>query len=216
MRKLLTFVIGLILFSTAFCFAEQIKVYPITKKEVSVFANCSRFQPTIFPLPNLNPAPDVGDPAPDFSLKTLDGSKTYTLYDYTGNVIWLDWFSVNWEDCVAELPHLNDMATGYKTTHPNNKFFIICCFDKASKCQTFQDQYPSLIFLTDYPDKETFYAYTHDYYVPLNYVLRKNLVVHYWCEGFDETEGRQKFEEAYEYQGFKQTTWGSIKRQYLK
>ncbi len=37
-------------------------------------------------------AVNVGDPAPDFTLKDIDNVKTYHLYDYMGNAIFLNWF----------------------------------------------------------------------------------------------------------------------------
>lgn len=37
-------------------------------------------------------APEIGDPAPDWTLPNLDNNQNYHLYDYMGKVVWLNWF----------------------------------------------------------------------------------------------------------------------------
>lgn len=47
---------------------------------------------------------NVGDKAPDFTLKTLDGKKTHTMKDYRGKVVLLNLWASWCKGCKKEMP----------------------------------------------------------------------------------------------------------------
>ncbi|MBF0472201.1 MAG: TlpA family protein disulfide reductase, partial [Nitrospirae bacterium] len=55
----------------------------------------------------------VGSPAPDFSLKDING-KTITLTSIKGNVIGLEFFATWCPPCRDSIPHLNNLYARYK------------------------------------------------------------------------------------------------------
>ena len=55
----------------------------------------------------------IGTPAPDFSFKTLDG-KIFTLSDYRGKVVLINFWRVGCPPCRDELPWLEEMHKKYK------------------------------------------------------------------------------------------------------
>jgi peroxiredoxin len=55
----------------------------------------------------------VGKPAPDFSLKGLDG-KDVKLEDFKGNVLVFDFWATWCPPCVAAMPGLNELAAEFK------------------------------------------------------------------------------------------------------
>lgn len=58
----------------------------------------------------------VGDLAPDFELRTLDG-KSIKLSDYRGKPVHLVFWSVDCVYCVQELPHVQEVYNNYKADY---------------------------------------------------------------------------------------------------
>jgi peroxiredoxin len=54
-----------------------------------------------------------GASAPDFSLKSAEGS-TVHLSDYLGKVVLIDFWSTTCDPCMAEMPHLVDLYKAHK------------------------------------------------------------------------------------------------------
>lgn len=66
---------------------------------------------TLFVLPAF--AAKVNSPAPDFTLKDLDG-KTVSLKGLKGKVVFLNFWATNCPPCIAEIPDLNTLNREYK------------------------------------------------------------------------------------------------------
>lgn len=64
--------------------------------------------------------PKIGSTAPDFELPTLDGSKTYSLKDFKGKVVLLNFWASWCTGCKAEMPEFIKIQEEYK-----DKGFII-------------------------------------------------------------------------------------------
>ena len=61
----------------------------------------------------LEPAPEVGRPAPDFTLKDLDGN-TVRLSDLQGKVVFINFFATWCPACRAEMPEIEALHQKYK------------------------------------------------------------------------------------------------------
>jgi peroxiredoxin len=61
----------------------------------------------------LDPEPQIGSPAPDFTLKTLDGSQI-KLSDLRGQTILLSYWATWCIPCLEELPALNGLQEEYR------------------------------------------------------------------------------------------------------
>ncbi|HEX2623170.1 MAG TPA: TlpA disulfide reductase family protein [Phototrophicaceae bacterium] len=59
----------------------------------------------------MRPPGIMNQPAPDFTLTTLDGSKTVTLKDYLGRVVFINFWGTWCPPCVEELPTLQKFAS---------------------------------------------------------------------------------------------------------
>ncbi len=54
-----------------------------------------------------------GQPAPDFTLKDLEG-KSYTLSELKGKVVLLDFWATWCKPCVVSIPHLNKLSLRFQ------------------------------------------------------------------------------------------------------
>jgi cytochrome c biogenesis protein CcmG/thiol:disulfide interchange protein DsbE len=64
----------------------------------------------LVPLPLLA---QEGQPAPDFTLKDLEG-KSYTLSELKGKVVLLDFWATWCRPCVVSIPHLNELNSRFQ------------------------------------------------------------------------------------------------------
>jgi peroxiredoxin len=61
----------------------------------------------------LEPAPEVGHPAPDFTLKDLDGN-VVRLNDFRGKVVFINFWATWCPPCRAEMPEIEALHQEYK------------------------------------------------------------------------------------------------------
>ena len=62
---------------------------------------------------NLDPAPVVGHPAPDFTLRTLDGQEV-KLSDFKGQPVIVNFWATWCGPCRIEMPHLQAAYTSHQ------------------------------------------------------------------------------------------------------
>jgi|DewCreStandDraft_2_1066082.scaffolds.fasta_scaffold49750_2 cytochrome c biogenesis protein CcmG/thiol:disulfide interchange protein DsbE len=72
----------------------------------------SRVPPEAANPGNLPPAPQVGHPAPDFSLRTTEGV-TITLSALRGRPVMINFWATWCPPCRAEIPHIQDASVRY-------------------------------------------------------------------------------------------------------
>ncbi len=75
-----------------------------------------------------------GDKAPDFTLKTLEGTKTYTMQNFKGEVVLLNLWASWCKGCKKEMPEFFELQKSYKKSF---KIVTVSVDDKASKSQKF-------------------------------------------------------------------------------
>ena len=63
---------------------------------------------------NLPPAPEVGHPAPDFTLTDLEGNRV-TLSDFRGKVVFINFWATWCPPCRAEMPEIEAVYQEYKS-----------------------------------------------------------------------------------------------------
>jgi peroxiredoxin len=76
----------------------------------------------------------LGAPAPDFSVMSIDG-KTYKLTDLQGKTVVLNFWFTACMPCREEMPGLNELVKTYKSDP--NVVFIAITFDEADKVKAF-------------------------------------------------------------------------------
>ncbi len=95
-------------------------ILAITLVTLIVIQGCSNNAPdagkgasTAAQAGELEPAPEVGHPAPDFTLKDLDGN-TVRLSDLQGKVVFINFWATWCPPCRAEMPEIEAVHQEYK------------------------------------------------------------------------------------------------------
>lgn len=82
-----------------------------------------------------------GSPAPDFTLTDIDGN-TFSLSDFRGQVVILEFFATYCGSCIDEIPHLKTIQ---RTQNLNRAFVIIALSiwdqDTNERLRQFRDDY---------------------------------------------------------------------------
>jgi len=61
----------------------------------------------------LEAAPEIGHPAPDFTLNDLDGNEV-SLSDFRGKVVFLNFWAIGCPPCRFEMPEMEELYQEYK------------------------------------------------------------------------------------------------------
>ena len=79
----------------------------------------------------------LGTPAKDFTLKTLDATKTHTLKEFRGNVVLVNLWAAWCRGCKKEMPEFVKLQKSYKKGF---KLITINLDDDPKKAQKFLDK----------------------------------------------------------------------------
>lgn len=151
---------------------------------------------------------ELGDTATDFTLYNTDGNRV-SLYDYSGKVIALNFFSTTCGGCREELPHLEKNI--WRVYQSKGVQVLGISLGHSSGLQatidTYDLTYPILLD-TDLTAWNKYQATN----VPLNLIIDKDMVIQYRVTGYyRESDIIAKLEELIT-TSVKQSIWGSIKR----
>jgi DsbE subfamily thiol:disulfide oxidoreductase len=99
----------------------------------------------------------VGKPAPEFTLKTLDGARTVTLSELRGKKVLINFWASWCPPCVEETPALIE---AYKQLNdPNVAFVAIGMQDETANLQKFAKDYGIPYIVVEDPDGKVGDAY---------------------------------------------------------
>lgn len=98
-----------------------------------------------------------GKPAPQFTLRTLDGSRTVSLTELRGKVVLINFWASWCPPCVEETPDL--VAAYSQIADPNVVFVGIGMQDENAKLQTFAAEYKIPYLVVEDPEGKVGDAY---------------------------------------------------------
>ena len=136
----------------------------------------------------------LNDPAPQFTLKDMDG-KTVNLSDFKGKVVILDFWATWCGPCIASMPGMQKMVNKYKDD-PNVKFLFVDTWqtedDKVANAKKFiaDKGYNEFHVLMDNEDKVvSSYKVTG---IPTKFIIGKDGNIKFKEIGFDGEENLVK------------------------
>jgi len=138
----------------------------------------------VFAIPKLNA------PAPDFELPALDGTKTYSLEDFKGKVVLLNFWASWCTGCKAEMPEFIKLQEEYK-----DKGFVILAVNvdrSPEKAKKFLRELENLTgmkvnFIVLYDGKKKVIKKYRPIGMPSSYLINKNgVLVKYFPSSFTE------------------------------
>lgn len=123
----------------------------------------------------LQKIPQEGMPAPNFSVRTLDG-KTVSLADLKGKVVVLNFWFIGCPACRAIKPKLNEFQA--KFAGNENVVFLAMTADSASEVRKYLEKEPSM-YLQAAEAKTPMAGFVFSGY-PKNIVIGKTGEIVYW------------------------------------
>lgn len=127
----------------------------------------------------------LGNPAPDFSLKTLDGTPLQ-LSEQRGNVVLLNFFATWCGPCQAELPHLQRIWMEFRTNR-TFRMLVIGREETAEKVSAFQAKHGFTFPLAADPNGSVFRQFASER-IPRTYLIARDGTILFQCTGYYETE----------------------------
>jgi len=127
----------------------------------------------------------LGSPAPDFSLKTLEGTP-FQLTEQRGNVVLLNFFATWCGPCQAELPHLQRIWTQFRV----NQAFRMLVMGREETAETvgaFRAKHGFTFPLAADPDGSTFRRFASEL-IPRTYLIARDGTILYQSTGYYKTE----------------------------
>lgn len=136
----------------------------------------------------------IGTPAPDFSFELMDG-KTFTLSDYKGKIVLINFWRVGCPPCREELPWLEEMHQKYR-----NKGLIVVGYNTSDEEKYIREllnenkvTYPNIYDTSEEARAVQFEKYQKKGYsaVPLNYLVDRNGNVALVWYGYDHGKAKK-------------------------
>jgi thiol-disulfide isomerase/thioredoxin len=138
------------------------------------------------PSPEETTLTAVGQPAPAFTVATLDGPP-FSLAAHRGKVVLVNWFATWCGPCKAEMPHLKSRVW---ETFGNNPDFVLISIsreEEAAKVAPFVRE-RALPWTIGLDTDRAAYALYAEAYIPRNHVVGRDGRIVFQSEGFEEDD----------------------------
>jgi len=137
------------------------------------------------PTPEETTLTEVGQPAPDFAVQTLDG-ETFSLSANRGRVVLINWFATWCGPCIEEMPHLQ--AEVWERFKGDN--FAMVSIAREETLQVVKPfvakQKVTWPFALD-PERKAYASYA-DAFIPRNHVIDREGKIIFQSQGFEKEE----------------------------
>lgn len=132
----------------------------------------------------------AGEKAPEFSCETIDGEK-FSLKDYAGKVVFINFFATWCGPCLSELPHLEKEVHDEFKSNEDFKLIVIGREHTAEELKAFRmEKNLDLPFAAD-PDRAIYSLYATKF-IPRNIIIGRDGVVKYADVGFSEDKLKEQ------------------------
>jgi peroxiredoxin len=127
----------------------------------------------------------IGQPAPDFSLKTLEGN-VFRLSEQRGRLVLFNFFATWCGPCQQELPHLNRIWGEFRT---NDAFsmLVIAREESVETVTGFRAKKGYQFPLAADPDGAVYNRFAQER-IPRTYLISRDGTILYQCTGYYESE----------------------------
>ncbi len=110
---------------------------------------------------------EIGQKVPQVEFKATDG-KTYSMKDFEGKVVWLNFFATWCGPCLVEIPELEKLSEKY----PDVVFISIGRGHEVEDLIPFAEKKKMTYIVGADPDKEVYLQFA-DKYIPRNVIIDK-------------------------------------------
>lgn len=127
---------------------------------------------------NVEIGTDVGDQAPGFTLTDIDGNE-FSLSDYRGKVVILDFMAISCIPCVGEMFHLNEINDSYGGENVVIMSIDIDPTDGEDAIRWFKETYGGDWIFASGPSIGMDYLEPPSYPIPTLYIIDQQGVIAY-------------------------------------
>lgn len=127
----------------------------------------------------------IGEAVPQFTFEATDG-KTYSMKDFKGKTVWLNFFATWCGPCLVEIPELNKLTVQYEDV----------VFISIGREHTVEELIPfaekkKMTYIVGADPERAVYNLFADKYIPRNYLINKEGKIEHQEIGYN-AEGFQK------------------------
>lgn len=159
---------------------------PVAPAQVAAPAAPDSVAPPPPPSPEETTLTTVGQPAPPFTIATLDGAP-FSLAAHKGKVVLVNWFATWCGPCKAEVPHLKDRVWAAFGSNPDFVMISVSREEDAAKVAPFVAE-RALPWLIGLDTDRSAYARYAEAYIPRNHLIGRDGSIVFQSEGFEEPE----------------------------
>lgn len=138
------------------------------------------------PTPEETTLTTVGQPAPAFTVATLDGTP-FSLAAHKGKVVLVNWFATWCGPCKAEMPQLKSRVWEAFGDNPDFVLISVSREEDAAKVAPFVSEH-ALPWTIGLDTDRAAYALYAEAYIPRNHVVGRDGRLVFQSEGFEEED----------------------------